>query len=144
MECTPHVGRKLVYACMIHFISLSMVIRIHDDLIAQFGGAAGIRDIALLDSALHMPSAQFGGVFLHPTICEMAAAYGFHICKNHPFLDGNKRTADAIMLLFLRLNGFHLSANDQVHYAVMMAVANGEMTKQQLAAWLERVVLKLT
>lgn len=116
-----------------------MVIAVHDDLINEFGGTYGLRDASLLDSALHMPSAQFGGNFLHATIYEMAAAYGFHICKNHPFLDGNKRTADAIMLLFLKLNGVYVAASDQEHYSVTMAVANNEMTKQQLTAWLEKV-----
>lgn len=80
-----------------------------------------------------MPEAQFGGEFLHTTIYEMAAAYAFHICKNHPFLDGNKRTAYSVMLLFLSLNDFDFVDDDQEHYAVMMAVANGEMTKQQLS-----------
>ncbi len=127
---------------MIQFVPMSVVIHIHDDLIDQFGGASGLRDAPLLDSALHMPSAQFAGEFLHSTIYEMAAAYGFHICKNHPFLDGNKRTAYAVMFLFLNLNGFNFSVNDQEHYKVMMAVANGEMTKQQLAAWLEKVTFQ--
>lgn len=127
---------------MIHFVPSSVVIKIHDDLIQQFGGASGIRDASLLDSALHMPEAQFGGEFLHTTIYEMAAAYAFHICKNHPFLDGNKRTAYSVMLLFLGLNDFDFVDDDQEYYAVMMAVANGEMTKQQLSEWLEKVVFK--
>lgn len=127
---------------MIHFVPSSVVIKIHDDLIQQFGGASGIRDASLLDSALHMPEAQFGGEFLHTTIYEMAAAYAFHICKNHPFLDGNKRTAYSVMLLFLSLNDFDFVDDDQEYYAVMMAVANGEMTKQQLSEWLEKVVFK--
>ncbi|MEO7019545.1 MAG: type II toxin-antitoxin system death-on-curing family toxin [Ktedonobacteraceae bacterium] len=127
---------------MIRFVPLSIVMKIHDDVIDQFGGASGLRDAPLLDSALHMPSTQFGGEFLHTTIYEMAAAYGFHICKNHPFLDGNKRTAYAVMFLFLSLNGLDFAVNDQEHYIVMMAVANSEMTKQQLAAWLEKVTFR--
>ena len=126
---------------MIHFIKLAIVLEIHEDVI-RLGGTSGLRDSGLLDSALHMPSAQFGGEYVHTTIYEMAAAYGFHICKNHPFLDGNKRTAYAVMILFLRLNGFAFVVNEQEHYAAMMAVANGEMTKQQLAEWLSKIAFK--
>lgn len=128
---------------MFLFVPLHVVMKLHDQLIRQHGGAFGLRDASLLDSALHMPEAQFGGEFLHTTIYEMAAAYGFHLCKNHPFLDGNKRTAYNVMFLFLELNGISFAVDDQEHYAVMMAVANGEMTKQQLAAWLETVSYKL-
>lgn len=127
---------------MILFVPLNVVMKLHDHLIRQYGGAFGLRDASLLDSALHMPEAQFGGEFLHTTMYEMAAAYGFHLCKNHPFLDGNKRTAYNVMLLFLDLNGFTFLVHSQEHYAVMMAVANGKMTKQQLAAWLETVAFK--
>jgi death on curing protein len=85
---------------MIRFISTTTVLKIHDELIKQFGGTFGLRDNGLLDSALHMPQAQFGGEFLHPTIYEMAAAYGFHICQNHPFLDVNKRIAIQLCFFF--------------------------------------------
>lgn len=74
---------------VIKFASTSIAVRIHNDQVRRFGGASGLRDGGLLDSALHMPAAQFGGEFLHATIYETAAAYGFHICKNHPFIDGN-------------------------------------------------------
>ena len=127
---------------MIEFVPTSVVVQIHDDQIRRFGGASGLRDSGLLDSALHMPSAQFSGEFLHATIYEMAAAYGFHICKNHPFIDGNKRTAYNVMFFFLSFNGFDFSVNEQEHYAAMMAVANGEMTKQQLAEWLSKIAFK--
>jgi death on curing protein len=127
---------------MIQFVFMYTVLRIHDQQISLYGGMLGLRDKALLDSALHMPQAQFDGEFLHPTIYEMAAAYGFHICKNHPFLDGNKRTSHAVMFLFLQLNGFDFSINDQEHYMVMMAVAKGEMNKQRLAGWLQKVTFK--
>lgn len=113
--------------------------QIHDEQTSQLGGTFGLQDNALLESALHMPQAQFGGEFLHSTIYEMAAVYGFHICKNHPFIDGNKRTTHAIMFLFLQLNGFDFQIDEQEHYTVMMAVAKGEMTKQQLAQWLQKV-----
>jgi death-on-curing protein len=90
-----------------------------------------------------MPQAQFGGEFLHPTIFHMAAAYGFHLCQNHPFIDGNKRTAGMVMFTFLRLNGLEPVASELDYYQTMMAVAKGEMNKEQLAAWLQTVVLSL-
>ena len=82
------------------FLDLDRVLRIHQSLIDAYGGAAGIRDVGLLHSAIAMPQASFGGAFLHKDLFEMAAAYLYHIVQNHPFFDGNKRTgaADAIIL----------------------------------------------
>jgi death on curing protein len=90
---------------MIRFLPEAIVIAIHDDQIRLYGGSYRVRDAAALDSALHMPQAQFGGAFLHASIFHMAAAYGFHLCQNHPFLDENKRAAGMAMFTFLRLNG---------------------------------------
>lgn len=128
---------------MIRFLSETIVLAIHDDQVRLYGGVYGVRDDTLLDAALHMPQAQFGGEFLHPTIFHMAAAYGFHLCQNHPFIDGNKRTAGMVMFTFLRLNGLGPVASELDYYQTMMAVANGEMNKEQLAAWLQTVALSL-
>ena len=128
---------------MIRFLSETIVLAIHDDQVRLYGGVHGVRDEARLDSALHMSQAQFGGEFLHPTIFHMAAAYGFHLCQNHPFIDGNKRTAGMVMFTFLRLNGLEPVASELDYYQTMMAVAKGEMNKEQLAAWLQTVVLSL-
>jgi len=128
---------------MIRFLSETIVLAIHDDQVRLYGGVYGVRDGAMLDAALHMPQAQFGGEFLHPTIFHMAAAYGFHLCQNHPFIDGNKRTAGMVMFTFLRLNGLEPVASELDYYQTMMAVANGEMNKEQLAAWLQTVALSL-
>jgi death-on-curing protein len=87
-----------------------------------------------------MPRAQFGGQFLHPTVLHMAAAYGFHLCQNHPFLDGNKRTAGMAMFTFLQFNGIEVIAAEQDYYITMMAVASGQMTKEQLTDWLQTAV----
>ena len=122
---------------MIRFISESIVLAIHDDLIRLYGGIYGVRDASALDSALHMPQAQFSGQFLHSTIFHMAAAYGFHLCQNHPFLDGNKRAAGMVMFTFLQLNGLEPTATEIDYYQTMMAVANGHMSKEQLADWLQ-------
>ena len=87
-----------------NFVSKTMVLSIHARQIERFGGTPGVRDEGLLESALAQPQATFGGDFLHPTISEQAAAYLYHIAMNHPFIDGNKRTAFAVMDTFLRLN----------------------------------------
>jgi len=125
---------------MVRFLPAEIVLAIHDDQIRLYGGAYGVLDDAALDAALHMPQAQFGGQFLHSTIFDMAAAYGFHLCQNHPFLDGNKRTAGMAMLTFLKLNGLEPIATESDYYAVMMAVASGNMSKEQLADWLQTAV----
>jgi death on curing protein len=125
---------------MIHFIPESVVLAIHDDQIRLYGGAYGVPDFAAIDASLHMPQATFGGEFLHTTIFAMAAAYGFHLCQNHPFIDGNKRTAGMVMFTFLQLNGIEPGASEPDYYAVMMSVASGQMSKEQLVDWLQEMV----
>ena len=120
---------------MVRFLPTEIVLAIHDDQIRLYGGVYGVLD----DAALHMPQAQFNGQFLHSTIFHMAAAYGFHLCQNHPFLDGNKRTAGMAMFTFLMLNGLEPLATEIEYYETMMAVASGQMSKEQLAEWLSGV-----
>jgi len=124
---------------MIRFLPESIIMAIHDDQIRLYGGSYGVRDASALDAALHVPQAQFGGEFLHPTIFHMAAAYGFHLSQNHPFVDGNKRAAGMVMFTFLRLNGLEPIATEAEYYQTMMAVASGQMSKDQLADWLQAV-----
>src|SRR5881296_1991538 len=121
---------------MVRFLPTEIVLAIHDDQIRLYGGVYGVLD----DAALHMPQAQFNGQFLHATIFHMAAAYGFHLCQNHPFIDGNKRTAGMAMFTFLLLNGLEPIATEVEYYETMMAVASGQMSKEQLAKWLSVVV----
>lgn len=125
---------------MIRFLSEEIILAIHDDLIRLYGGIYGIRDSGMLDAAIQMPKASFGGEFLHTTLFQMAAAYGFHLCQNHPFLDGNKRAAGMVMFTFLQLNGLEPVASELDYYQTMMAVANGKMRKEELALWLETAV----
>jgi death-on-curing protein len=125
---------------MIRFLPKEIVLTIHDDQIRLYGGAYGVRDAAGLDAAVHMPQAQFDGHYLHSSIFQMAAAYGFHLCQNHPFLDGNKRTAGMAMFTFLQLNALEPIATESDYYSTMIAVANGNMRKEQLADWLRTVV----
>lgn len=95
------------------FVTISQVLDIHQRQIQRFGGTNGVRDEGLLDSALAQPQATFFGELLHPTISEQAAAYLYHLAMNHPFIDGNKRTAFAVMLTFLNLNGYTLNLSQE-------------------------------
>ena len=124
---------------MLRFLPETIILAMHDDQIRLYGGSYGVRDASRLDAAIHMPQAQFGGEFLHTTIFEMAAAYGFHLCQNHPFIDGNKRTAGMAMFTFLKINGLEPTATETDYYNTMMAVAEGQMSKEQLAGWLQTV-----
>lgn len=114
------------------FLTFAEVVAIHDYQIENFGGAPGLRDIELLKSAMGMPSATFGGTFLHPTICEMAAAYLFHLTENHPFTDGNKRTGAMASLVFLDMNGYDFDASDEDFTGMVMKVASGKMLKAEI------------
>jgi death on curing protein len=118
-----------------HFLALDDVLLIHSDQIRRYGGRPGIRDLGLLGSALAMPGASFGGLRLHPSLPEMAAAYLFHIGRNHPFLDGNKRTALAAALTFLWLNGRRLEADDDELTGMVMDVAAGRIGKAEVAVF---------
>ena len=107
----------------------------HLELLAEHGGSAGIRDDGLLQSALARPrnAAAYGS----PTIFDLAAAYAFGLTRNHPFIDGNKRTAFAAMAVFLELNGYELVAPQVDAYQTMLALAAGEMPEVELASWLK-------
>lgn len=123
------------------FISLEEVLELHDDQISSFGGTPGVRDEGLLESALAQPQATFSGELLHPTIAEQAAAYLYHIAMNHPFIDGNKRSAFAVTDTFLRLNGFYLNLTDDRVYDLVIQVVQGMMTKKELSTELELCIV---
>jgi death-on-curing protein len=118
------------------FLDLTEVIAIHRDQIEHYGGSLGIRDIGLLDSALAMPSASFAGQFLHRDLFEMAAAYLFHLVKNHPFMDGNKRVGAMATYAFLDTNGIELIADADEFADLTLRVATGESDKDAIAAFL--------
>ncbi len=115
------------------FLGLDRVLTIHTDQIEHHGGTNGVRDMALLESALAQPESGFGGHWYHADLFEMAAAYAFHICKNHPFFDGNKRTALVTALVFLGMNGVSFSHPKEIFIEVMLSVAEGKMNKKELA-----------
>jgi death-on-curing protein len=120
------------------FLTLEEVLAIHEDRIGKYGGTFGVRDLGLLQSAMGTVEATFDGSYLHGTVFEMAAAYLFHICRNHPFLDGNKRTALACALAFLRLNGTRIEAPQDDLYDLVIGVAEGNVTKADVAVFFQR------
>lgn len=121
------------------FLTLAEVVEIQADQIRRYGGQAGLRDLGLLQSALAQPEASFGGVWLHSDIYEMAAAYAYHLCQNHPFIDGNKRTALASALVFLELNGVSLRDPTGRLKNAMIRLAAGKMSKDDFAKLLGKL-----
>lgn len=122
---------------MIRYLTLSEVIPLHRAILEATGGASGIRDLGALESALAQPRATFGGVDLHASLPAKAAALGFSLAMNHPFLDGNKRIAHASMETFLMLNGHEIVAPVDEQERVMLDLAAGGLTRDDLQAWLE-------
>ena len=120
------------------FLGLQEVLEIHRDQVTRYGGTAGIRDLDLLKSALGMPGATFNGEFLHTDVYEMAAAYLFHLVKNHPFLDGNKRVGAVAALVFLTLNGHDFQAPEDNLAETVLAIARGEIGKSEVTVFLRR------
>lgn len=120
------------------FLTLAEVVDIHCNQIKLYGGLPGIRDINLLSSAIAMPHASFHGEYLHNDIYEMAAAYAFHIGKNHPFIDGNKRTALVSALVFLDLNGISISDSQGKLYDAMLDLSTGKLNKSEFASILRK------
>ena len=121
---------------------MSEVLLILQDQIRRYGGRYGVRDAELLSSALAMPQTTYGGKHLHGDIYEQAAAYAFQLCQNHPFVDGNKRTALASALVFLSLNGVELEDPKGALYDLMMGVAGSGVGKLEIAATFRRLKSK--
>ncbi len=122
----------------VEFLTLDEVLSLHADQIAGYGGSALVRDVGLLESALAMPAATLGGELLHPSLDEQAAAHLFHLVKNHPFVDGNKRTGLVTMLVFLGLNGRRLEVPDSELIDLVLGVAEGRVTKADVAVFVRR------
>jgi death-on-curing protein len=115
------------------WLDIDIVLDFHAEHLSLFGGADGIRDRALLESALARPINKFA--YGERDVAVLAAAYGFGIAKNHPFVDGNKRTALASMIVFLGLNQLDLDAPQEAATAVILSLAAGEITEETLAGW---------
>ena len=117
------------------FLTLDEALAIHAHQIARYGGALGLRDRGLLESALAMPAATFAGEDLHPSLPEQAAAYLFHLVRNHPFVDGNMPVGLACSLAFLRVNGIRIRATDDDLVDLVMGVAEGRCAKADVAVF---------
>ena len=123
----------------IRFLSVGDVLMIHEDTIRHEGGLVGVRDLDLLGSAVMMPQQQFGGRYLHDGLAAMAAAYLYHICQNHSFHDGNKRTAALSALVFLDANGVTCLPEPEELERITLSVAASESNKDGLTAWMRKV-----
>jgi len=119
------------------FLSIENILSIHARMISEFGGMPGVADQGLLESAVSMPAAGFRGGFLHESLPAMAAAYLFHICKNHPFFDGNKRVAVVASEIFLNINGMQLDVDNEELKQLCLGVASGEISKDQTVTVIE-------
>jgi len=117
-----------------NWIDLEVVLAIHDEQLAEHGGQAGVHDRGLLESAMARPQNQFACGEL--SLPRLAASYAFGISRNHPFLDGNKRTSLVVAELFLDLNGIELTASDAECVATFLQLAAGDLTEEQLADWM--------
>ena len=120
------------------FLDLDEILEIHRDQIERYGGSPRIRDVGLLESALAMPQAGSGCQYFHPSLFDMAAAYLFHIVKNHPFVDGCKRVGAASALVFLKLNGIEVRRTNAEPADTVSAVAKGELAKSGAAEFIRR------
>jgi len=123
---------------MIRYLTLVEVLSLHSQIIEQSGGALGVRDLGALESALVQPRMTFGGEYLYPTLADKAAAVGFSIVMNHPFVDGNKRTGHAAMETFLVLNGMEISASVDEQEQVILALASGNSGRESFVEWLKQ------
>lgn len=120
------------------YLTVEEVLILHNRVIQQTGGGPGVRDQGGLESAVAQPKMTFGGEELYPTLVEKAAALGFSLAMNHPFVDGNKRTAHAAMEVFLVLNGFEIRASVDEQEAIMLDLAAGTLKRDAFTEWLER------
>lgn len=120
------------------YLSPQQILALHDQAIKRFGGSNGLRDNGLLESAAARPRASFGGEDLYPTVFEKAAALMHSLLKNHPFVDGNKRTALSSCAIFLMVNGYKLGNKHEEELRFALNVENDSLDLEQIAAWLSK------
>ena len=117
------------------WLQLAEVLELHRRLLTQSGGTPGLRDLGLLEASLALPRQSFAGADLYPGLIAKAAALGFSLIQNHPFVDGNKRIGHAAMEITLVLNGMELTASVDAAEAVVLAVASGELDREGFTQW---------
>lgn len=118
------------------YLTLGEVVALHRAVVVATGGADGVRDLGSLESALAQLKATFDGVDLYPTLIDKAAALGFGLARNHPFIDGNKRIAHAAMAVCLELNGLAIVASVDEQERLMLDLAAGQLSRDALTSWL--------
>ncbi|MDB9540952.1 type II toxin-antitoxin system death-on-curing family toxin [Anabaenopsis tanganyikae CS-531] len=122
---------------MIRYLLLIEVIELHRQIIEQSGGALGIRDLGAVESALAQPRMTFGGEELYPTLVDKAAAMGFSLIMNHPFIDGNKRIGHGAMEVFLVMNGLEINASIDEQEEIILSLASGKFDREAFTQWLK-------
>ncbi|HMB93353.1 MAG TPA: type II toxin-antitoxin system death-on-curing family toxin [Rhodothermales bacterium] len=127
---------------MIRYMTVEEVKRLHDLLLEQSGGGAGIRDKGVLESAVAQPQGTFGGEDLYPTITKKAAALAYSLVQNHPFVDGNKRIGHAAMEVFLLFNGYEIEAGVDGQETLFLSLAAGEVAREELGQWIATHLVK--
>ena len=120
---------------MIRYLTVGEILALHRQVVQRTGGAEGIRDLGALQSAVAQPLAAFSGQELYPTISEKAAALGFSLIMNHPFIDGNKRVGHAAMEVFLYLNRYEVDATVDEQETIILSLAAGELSRSQFVEW---------
>lgn len=125
------------------YLTWEEVLELHRLVIQQSGGSPGLRDAGALESALGQPQMSFGGEDLYPTLVHKAAALGFSLVKNHPFVDGNKRIGHAAMEVFLVLNGHEIDASSDEQEQIILGLAAGEIDRESFVEWLFRRVVPM-
>lgn len=124
------------------YLTLSEVLELYNRIMEQSGGLVGIHNLGALESSLAQPYMTFNGEELYPTIIDKASALGFAIIRNHPFVDGNKRTGHAAIETFLVLNGYEIKADVDVQERVILQVASGELGRADFTDWLRHHIIR--
>lgn len=124
----------------VYHLTVAVVLEIHAEAISRFGGSDGIREMALLESAVAAPQASFGGESVYTDTIEVAAAYLFFLCRNHPFVDGNKRAALGASIVFLRLNGIEPQSDSQSWEDLTLDVASSKLDRDQTTQRLRALI----
>lgn len=124
----------------VYHLTVAVVLEIHAEAISEFGGSLGVREMVLLESAVAAPQASFGGESVYTDIAEVAAAYLFFLCRNHPFVDGNKRAALGACIIFLRLNGIEPQVDGQFWEDLTLDVASSKLGRDQTTQRLRALI----
>jgi death-on-curing protein len=124
------------------YLTVNEVLAIYGRVMQQTGGSIGVHSLGALESAVAQPRMTFGGEELYPTIVEKASALGFSLVKNHPFVDGNKRTGHAAMETFLILNNYEISSTIDEQVAIILELAAGEMSREAFTKWLHNHIVQ--